>query len=84
MWGPLAGYFATRQAVPLAIVPVSPPIDLPSLPFIYDIAMGVRKGDEALRQELEEVLARKRPEIEAILDEYSVPRVATPESMPAP
>jgi quinoprotein dehydrogenase-associated probable ABC transporter substrate-binding protein len=84
VWGPLAGYFATRQAVPLAIVPVSPPIDLPSLPFVYDIAMGVRKGDEALRQELEEMLARKRPEIEAILDEYSVPRVATPEPKPAP
>ncbi|HVG45621.1 MAG TPA: quinoprotein dehydrogenase-associated putative ABC transporter substrate-binding protein, partial [Longimicrobium sp.] len=33
-WGPLAGYFATRQGVPLEIVPVSPQIDLPFLPFV--------------------------------------------------
>ena len=84
VWGPLAGYFATRQAVPLAVVPVSPPIDLPALPFVYEISMGVRKGDEAFRQELEDVLARKRPEIEAILDAYGVPRVAAPEPKPAP
>ncbi len=84
VWGPLAGYFATRQGVPLAVVPVAPPIDLPSLPFVYDISLGVRKGDEALRQELEAVLTRKRPEIEAILDEYGVPRVAAQEPKSVP
>ncbi|HEX8138004.1 MAG TPA: substrate-binding domain-containing protein [Pyrinomonadaceae bacterium] len=74
-WGPLAGYFARRQKVPLEVVPVSPEIDLPFLPFVYDISMGVRRGDDAFREELETVLARRRREIEAILDEYGVPRV---------
>ncbi len=74
-WGPLAGYFARRQKVPLEVVPVSPEIDLPFLPFVYDISMGVRRGDDAFREELEGVLARRRAEIEAILDEYGVPRV---------
>jgi quinoprotein dehydrogenase-associated probable ABC transporter substrate-binding protein len=74
-WGPLAGYFARRQRVPLEVVPVSPQIDLPFLPFVYDISMGVRRGDDAFREELEEILARRRPEIEGILDEYGVPRV---------
>src|SRR5919108_4366575 len=32
VWGPLAGYFATRQAVPLEVIPVSPPLDPPALP----------------------------------------------------
>lgn len=32
--GPLAGYFSHMQNVPLEIVPVSPQIDLPYLPFV--------------------------------------------------
>jgi quinoprotein dehydrogenase-associated probable ABC transporter substrate-binding protein len=79
VWGPLAGYFARRQKVKLEIVPVSPEIDLPFLPFVYDISMGVRRGDDAFREELEEILARKRALIESILDEYGVPRVETGE-----
>ena len=73
-WGPLAGYFARRQRVPLAVVPVSPQFDLPFLPFVYDISMGVRRGDEELRQRLDSFLQRRRPEIERILDDYGVPR----------
>jgi mxaJ protein len=75
VWGPLAGYFAKRQKVPLEIVPVSPEIDLPYLPFVFDISMGVRRGDDAFREELERILARRRAEIEGILDEYGVPRI---------
>jgi mxaJ protein len=74
VWGPLAGYFAPRQPAPLAIVPVSPKIDLPFLPFVFDISMGVRRGDQALRDELDGILERKKPEIDAILDRYGVPR----------
>ena len=74
-WGPLAGYFAKRQRVPLEVVPVSPQIDGSFLPFIFDISMGVRRGDQAFKDELEEILERRRAEIETILDEYGVPRV---------
>ncbi|MGX2032783.1 MULTISPECIES: quinoprotein dehydrogenase-associated putative ABC transporter substrate-binding protein [Methylocaldum] len=76
VWGPLAGYFAKNQAVPLAVVPVSPPADR-SLPFVFDIAMGVRHGDKRLRTELERIIERRSKEIEAILDEYGVPRIGT-------
>jgi mxaJ protein len=75
VWGPLAGYFAPRAAVPLKIVPVSPQIDLPFLPFVFDISMGVERGDSLLKTELEGVLARRRAEVDAILDEYGVPRL---------
>lgn len=75
VWGPLAGYFAPRQPVPLEIVPVAPQIDLPFLPFVYDISMGVRRSDAALRDELDGILARKKPDIDALLDRYGVPRV---------
>ena len=75
VWGPLAGYFARKERVPLEIVPVSPQVDGPSLPFVFDISMGVRRGDQAFKDELEKILERKRPEIESILDSYGVPRV---------
>jgi mxaJ protein len=73
VWGPLAGYFAPRQGVPLRLVPVTPEIDLPFLPFVFDIAVGVRRGDDALRAEIDRVLARRRTEVRRILDAYGVP-----------
>lgn len=75
VWGPFAGFFAKHLPVPLEIVPVSPEIDLPFLPFVFDIAMGVRREDEALQHELDEILERKAGEIQALLEEYGVPLV---------
>jgi mxaJ protein len=76
VWGPLAGYFARRSRVPLVLTPVEPQIDLPYLPFVFDIAMGVRRGDDALRDQVDAVLEREAPAIDRILDRYGVPRVA--------
>jgi len=74
-WGPIAGYFAQKESVPLELVPVSPSIDLPFLPFVYDISLGVRREDEAFRDELEAILVRKQAEIRQILESYGVPLV---------
>ncbi|HEY3747469.1 MAG TPA: substrate-binding domain-containing protein [Gemmatimonadaceae bacterium] len=75
-WGPMAGYWAKRSAVPLKLVPVQPQIDLPFLPFVFDIGVGVRHGDSTFRASLQSVLNRRRPEIQRILDEYGVPQLA--------
>jgi mxaJ protein len=72
-WGPLAGYFASREAEPLAIVPVSPEFDRPFLPFVYDISMGVRREDAALQARLDEILTRKAREIDELLGGFGVP-----------
>ena len=77
-WGPMAGYFATRQSVPLQVAPVRPHFDGPQLPMVWDISMGVRKEDEALRQEIDAALNRRRGEVDAILDDYGVPRLDRP------
>jgi mxaJ protein len=37
--------------------------------------MGVRRKDKALRDRINEVIAKRRTEIDAILAEYGVPRV---------
>ena len=75
VWGPLAGWFAPRQDVPLDLVPVSPQIDPPFLPFVFDIAMGVRRDDPRLRDELDAILVRRRAAVDSLLTEYGVPRV---------
>jgi len=75
VWGPLAGYFAKRQNVRLKLTPVSPQIDLPDLPFVYDISIGVRRQDNQLKEEIEEILERRKAEIDRLLDDYGVPRL---------
>jgi mxaJ protein len=75
VWGPLAGYFAKREPVPLSLVPVSPAFDGPALRFVFDISMGVRRKDRALRETLNEFITHRRPEIDALLDQYGVPRL---------
>jgi quinoprotein dehydrogenase-associated probable ABC transporter substrate-binding protein len=75
VWGPLAGYFAKQSHVPMEVVPVTPQIDQPFLPFVFDISMGVRRGDQELRDQLEQVLEHRRAEIDRILEEYKVPRI---------
>jgi mxaJ protein len=73
VWGPLAGYFARHHRPALHLQAVSPLIDGPMLPMVFDISMGVRKEDRALRRELDEVLARRAARIQALLHEYGVP-----------
>ena len=77
-WGPLAGYFATRAPAPLVLRPVSPQIDLPFMPFVFDVAMGVRRGDTALRDSLDAILVRRKPTIDSLLAAYHVPRLDVP------
>jgi mxaJ protein len=74
VWGPLAGYFAKRQTVPMEIAPVSPEYYL-AVPFTYRISMGVRKRDTALKAELDRVIERECPSIQKILADYGVPLV---------
>jgi mxaJ protein len=71
VWGPAGGYFAMHQRVPMEVTPV--PSGKTDLPFAFDISLGVRKGDEALKKQLEQVLDRKQLEIQKILKDYGVP-----------
>jgi mxaJ protein len=76
VWGPLAGYFAKRHHRGLHVQPVRPLIDGAMLPMVFDISMGVRKDDRALRRELDEVLARQASRIQALLRGYGIPILA--------
>jgi mxaJ protein len=77
-WGPLAGYFASREPVALTLEPVSPSLDGPQWPMVFDISMGVRRTDSDFRRRIDALLEKEKPAIDAILARYHVPRVADP------
>jgi mxaJ protein len=76
VWGPLAGYFAKRQRVPLEVAPVAR-IDDPQTPMAFEVSVGVAKRSPSLRDEINQVLERRRPEIDRLLDDYGIPRVTS-------
>jgi mxaJ protein len=77
-WGPLAGFFNGKHGDRLLIRPVSPEIDLPYLPFVYDISVGVRRGEDGLKAQIEDILDRKRAAVDALLSSYKIPRADAP------
>ena len=60
--------------MPLQLAVVTPPPTLKAQPFRFAIAMGVRRGDTALRDRLDDFIARRQSDIDNILVEYGVPR----------
>ena len=71
VWGPLAGFYAKQQSTPLVLYPV--PEGESALPFAFNMCLGVRHGEDELKQQLDELLVKKSAEIEAILETYGVP-----------
>jgi mxaJ protein len=78
VWGPPAGYFAAKQKVKLALDPVPPSTREGDPPMRFDIAMGVRKRDKDLADEIDRAIAARRADIDAILAAYHVPRFDEP------
>jgi len=78
VWGPIGGYFARHASVPLEAVPITDTAAFAPLRFEFGIAMGVRKGENAFRDELNAILKRRREDIHLLLDQYGVPRVEQP------
>jgi len=68
----LAKYPAKKKAAPIEIVPLEDSPD-GSTHYAFEISMGVRKSDKALRDKLDEALVRKRDEIRHVLEEFGVP-----------
>jgi mxaJ protein len=75
VWGPLAGYFARQSAIPLTLTPIADTDHFRPLMFQFDISVGVRKGDHALKTAIESVLAERRADVTHLLAEYGIPIV---------
>jgi quinoprotein dehydrogenase-associated probable ABC transporter substrate-binding protein len=75
VWGPLAGYFARQSPVKLRLVPITDTERFAPLRFQFDIAIGVRKGDDERRDEFDQLISRNSLQIADILDRFGVPVV---------
>jgi quinoprotein dehydrogenase-associated probable ABC transporter substrate-binding protein len=75
VWGPLAGYFARQSPVKLTVVPITDTERFAPLLFQFDIAIGVRKGDDKRREEFDQLISRNSVQIAEILDRFGVPVV---------
>jgi mxaJ protein len=83
VWGPQAGYFMKKSAVPLVLTPLATEVDTATgYPMSYNIGMAVRRKDHAFRDSLQTLLDRKHPEILNILKEYGVPAFPVKEDKP--
>ena len=77
VWGPVAGYFASRSPVPLTLTPVPPQDRLAAMPMAFGVGMGVRRSDPELKRDVEQALERHRGDIRRLLADYRVPTLAS-------
>lgn len=71
LWGPIAGYYAKKAEAPLTLVPLTSGPGDPRMD--YRITMGIRYGEPEWKQQLNDLIAKKQPEINEILLDYGVP-----------
>ena len=72
-WGPLAGYYSRFEPVPMDVTPVAVEDARLASRFSFDISMGVRRDDGALREALDGVIVRREADIRHTLQSYGVP-----------
>ena len=71
LWGPMAGYYAKHEPVPIKVIPL---LHEPGpVPMDFSITMGVRYSDQAWKRQLNQLIAKNQAKINQILDEYGVP-----------
>ena len=70
LWGPIAGYWAMHEHMPLAVTPLLNEHDA-KMDFL--IAMGVRHSDQSWKRDLNKLIAANQDAINQILTDYGVP-----------
>ncbi len=80
VWGPVAGRMARRAEALGRELRVVTFESSKRRRMAFSIALGVRHPDKELRDELDQLLVEKRPEIDAILEKYQIPLVAVDQS----
>jgi quinoprotein dehydrogenase-associated probable ABC transporter substrate-binding protein len=71
LWGPMAGYFASRSNPALIAAPLLNETMGP--PLIYRIGMAVRPSDQEFKRTLNKLIAENQMEINKLLLSYDVP-----------
>jgi len=71
LWGPIAGFAATRVKDHEVVVVPMP--SEPGVKFDYQVAMGVRHGETKWKQRIDGLIEAKLPQIREVLQSYRVP-----------
>jgi quinoprotein dehydrogenase-associated probable ABC transporter substrate-binding protein len=78
VWGPIAGFYAKRiKDHDIAVIPMRNEL---RVNFDFQIAMAVRYGESEWKDQVNNLITDNQAEIDAILDEYGVPRLPVVES----
>ena len=72
MWGPIAGYYATRGGEKLTVVPLVKDAKTNGH-LIFRITGGVRQGDDLWKRQLNDIIRKRQADINRVLLEYGVP-----------
>lgn len=70
IWGPIGAYFAKRAGDAVRVVPFPPEKDIH---FDYRISMGVRHGEKAWHDKVDQWIGANQDKIDRILTSYNVP-----------
>jgi ABC-type amino acid transport substrate-binding protein len=73
LWGPIAGYYATKAKSPTAVVPLVK--EQGDTPMVFRIVMGVRHSDQNWKRALNKLISENQGEIQTILRSYGVPLI---------
>lgn len=71
LWGPMAGYFADIGGEKLTVVPLLKEASGPRMS--YRITFGVRNGEDDWKRQLNDLIAKRQADLDAVLLQYGVP-----------
>jgi quinoprotein dehydrogenase-associated probable ABC transporter substrate-binding protein len=71
LWGPMAGYYASRTEPPLLVVPLTKETAGP--PMTFRIGMAVRPADQEWKRTLNKLITENQSEINKLLISYHIP-----------
>ena len=71
LWGPIGGYYAKKSTPPLTVTPLIHETKGPRMS--YRITMGMRRNEPEWKRQINELIAKKQNEINAILLSFGVP-----------
>jgi quinoprotein dehydrogenase-associated probable ABC transporter substrate-binding protein len=71
LWGPMAGYYASRAAPPMHVQLLLKDLGGPRL--AYRITMGVRPSDQNWKRQLNKLIAENQPAVNKLLLDFGVP-----------
>ena len=71
LWGPMAGYYASRTDPPLVVVPLTRETAGP--PMSFRIGMAVRPADQEWKRTLNKLILENQAEINQLLISYHIP-----------